>query len=233
MDVTLLGSGDALGVPVPLCDCEYCAESPRRRRPGLLVETDETTLLFDAGPDLPAQLRETGVTGLDAVFLTHHHYDHVAGVKELDHAVMEPSAHLDNPEAFDRLPPHSSVALYATPVAATHLTYRAGGAKTRLDPEPLGHGDPVTVGSFRVVPFPVEHARPAFDTVGFAVTDGSRRVVYAPDLREFAPGRPAICSPTLICSSPRGRGCSAPTPTVPSRHSVRRCPGRTPIEPCW
>lgn len=191
MEVTLLGSGDALGVPVPLCDCAYCAESPRRRRPGVLVETDETTLLLDAGPDLPEQLRETGVTDLDAVFLTHHHYDHVAGVKELNHAVMTPDRHVGTTDAFDRLPPHASVELYATPVAATHLSYRAAGAHARLDPQSLSHGERVTVGSLRVVPFPVEHARPAFDTLGFAVTDGDGRVVYAPDLRRFTPERPA------------------------------------------
>lgn len=191
MHVTLLGSGDALGVPVPLCDCRYCETAPRRRRPSLLVESADATLLFDASPDLPEQLRETNITDPDAVFLTHHHFDHVGGLKELNHAAMAPERHVLDPSVYDDPPPHTTVAVHATPQAATHLQYRAGGVHARLDPAPLTHGDPVTVGDVRVVPFPVEHARPAFDTVGFAVHADGAKLVYAPDLHRFAPDREA------------------------------------------
>ena len=35
------------------------------------------------------------------------------------------------------------------------------------------------------MPFPVEHARPPFDTLGFAVYHDGAKVVYAPDMWEF------------------------------------------------
>lgn len=191
MDVTLLGSGDALGMPVPLCDCSYCERGPRRRRPSVLVETGRTTLLLDASPDCVDQLAATNTTTLDAVCCTHHHFDHVGGLKELNHAAMDLADHVLNLE--DPLAPAgAAVELYLTRTAATHLRYRASGVHDRLDPTHLAHGESVAVGDCRLCPFPVEHARPAFDTVGFAVTgpDGGR-LVYAPDLRRFAPDRPA------------------------------------------
>lgn len=45
----------------------------------------------------------------------------------------------------------------------------------------------MTVGDLTVVPFPVEHGRPAFDTVGFAVSEGDSTVVWAPDIERFRP----------------------------------------------
>lgn len=189
MDVTLLGSGDALGVPAPLCDCEYCTESDERRRPGLLVETDDTTVLLDVSPDLRQQLHATNTTSVDACFLTHHHFDHVGGVHELDHATMGFDDHVLNPGEFDasERPTDTETTLHLTPTAALHFQYANAHLAGRFDPELLAHGDPVSVGDLRVVPFPVDHARPLFDTLGFAVYHGDEKAVYAPDLQSFLP----------------------------------------------
>jgi phosphoribosyl 1,2-cyclic phosphodiesterase len=189
MDATLLGSGDALGVPAPLCGCQYCERSDERRRPGLLVGTDEATVLLDASPDLRRQLHATGTTSVDACFLTHHHWDHVGGLGELDHATMAFDDHVLNPGEFaaDERPADTDTSLHVTPTAALHFQYANGHLAGRFDPELLAHGDPVSVGDLAVVPFPVDHARPLFDTVGFAVHHGDETVVYAPDLQSFLP----------------------------------------------
>lgn len=100
MDITLLGSGEALGVPAPLCNCEYCETSSERRRPGLLVETDQATAVFDVSPDITEQLHTTGTIDVDAFFVTHHHYDHVGGLHELNHAAMEFEEHMLNSDEF-------------------------------------------------------------------------------------------------------------------------------------
>lgn len=193
MHATLLGSGEALGTPAPLCDCEYCAASERRRRPSLLVEDAGAIVLLDAGPDLAEQLAAAGQPDLDAVFVTHHHFDHVAGLGELNHATMPFESHALND---DELPVEDRPAIpafdvYLTRTARLHLRYTNGHVAERLDPDLLAHGEPVAVGDLEVVPFPVDHARSAFDTVGFVVSGGTGRVVYAPDMWQFLPGEPA------------------------------------------
>lgn len=174
MEVTLLGTGDVTGMPVPLCDCRYCARAPRRRRSGLLVETAEETVLFDVSPDIREQLRETGATDLDAAFVTHHHTDHAGGIEDLAPAL-----------AVTEFP------IYMTRTAQDHFEDEVPHLAEHLEPERLDHGESVAVGDLRVVPFPVDHARPEFDTLGFALYRGDTKVVYAPDMASFLPERTA------------------------------------------
>ena len=174
MDVTLLGSGDATGVPPIFLDLDDCEATARRRRPGLLVETASTTVLLDASPDLPEQLRAVGIDHLDAAFVTHWHHDHAGGVEELGLV----SSALD-------------VELGLTATAADHLRTERAHLAGSFEETRLEHGRRVQVGELSIVPFPVAHARPEFDTVGFRLTHDGSTVVYAPDVERFCPERPA------------------------------------------
>lgn len=71
--VTLLGTG----APEP---------TPTRSGPATLVQAGGLTLLFDAGRGVTVRLYQLGMSsgkGIDAVFLTHYHSDHVAGLPDL------------------------------------------------------------------------------------------------------------------------------------------------------
>ncbi|MEA2024245.1 MAG: MBL fold metallo-hydrolase [Actinomycetota bacterium] len=72
MRITLLGTGG----PRP---------DPERQGPATLVEVAGLRLLFDAGRGVATQLIRAGVEtqDLDAVFLTHHHFDHIGGLGDL------------------------------------------------------------------------------------------------------------------------------------------------------
>lgn len=72
MRITLLGTGG----PRP---------DPERQGPATLVEASGLRLLFDAGRGVATQLARTGVrtADLDAVFITHHHFDHIGGLGDL------------------------------------------------------------------------------------------------------------------------------------------------------
>ncbi|MBL7919002.1 MAG: MBL fold metallo-hydrolase [Bacteroidia bacterium] len=54
-----------------------------RLRSSILVETETTRFIIDAGPDFRQQLLRQKVKRLDAVIFTHEHKDHIAGLDEV------------------------------------------------------------------------------------------------------------------------------------------------------
>ena len=87
MKVTFLGTGTSCGVPMPTCDCEVCkSKDPHdnRLRASILIETDEgKNILIDCGPDFRQQALRENIMKLDALFITHIHFDHCAGLDDL------------------------------------------------------------------------------------------------------------------------------------------------------
>ena len=84
--ITFLGTGTSQGVPVIACDCKTCKSDDsrdKRLRTSLLLETDEASLLIDAGPDFRQQMLREHVCKLDAILLTHEHKDHIAGLDDV------------------------------------------------------------------------------------------------------------------------------------------------------
>jgi phosphoribosyl 1,2-cyclic phosphate phosphodiesterase len=81
-----LGTGTSFGIPVIGCDCAVCRSSDarnRRTRHGLLLREGPRRLLVDTPPELRLQLVAAGVDGVDAVFLSHPHADHLHGIDDL------------------------------------------------------------------------------------------------------------------------------------------------------
>lgn len=89
MKITILGAGSAYGCP--MCFNSWGKSSPQdkrniRSRASILIETGERRFIIDAGPDFRSQVNQHNVPDVDAIFLTHGHYDHIAGVPELPRA---------------------------------------------------------------------------------------------------------------------------------------------------
>lgn len=87
MKVTFLGTGTSCGVPMPTCQCEVCqSKDPHdnRLRASILIETDDhKSILIDCGPDFRQQALRADIKKLDALFITHIHFDHCAGLDDL------------------------------------------------------------------------------------------------------------------------------------------------------
>ena len=107
--VTFLGTGTSVGVPVPTCDCSVCSsDDPRdsRLRPSVLLQWGDASVLIDSSPDLRAQALRQRIRRVDAVLYTHSHADHILGLDDLrlyNWKQGSPIPAYGNPETLDAL----------------------------------------------------------------------------------------------------------------------------------
>ena len=90
LTVTLLGTGTSTGVPVLGCRCAVCTSTdPRdarlRTSAHVVAHADagDVHLQIDAGPDFRAQALRADLAAVDALLVTHEHFDHVTGLDDL------------------------------------------------------------------------------------------------------------------------------------------------------
>lgn len=94
LEIEFLGTGTSTGVPMLRCNCPVCLSSdPRdkRLRTSAIVRYQGARLLIDCGPDFRTQMLRASDDNLDAVLLTHIHFDHVAGLDDLRSYCFEKS----------------------------------------------------------------------------------------------------------------------------------------------
>ncbi|MDE6498132.1 MAG: MBL fold metallo-hydrolase [Muribaculaceae bacterium] len=172
MKLTFLGTGTSTGVPQPRCHCATCTSPDprdRRLRCSALVETHGRRLLIDCGPDFREQMLRTGSPDLDALLVTHIHYDHVGGIDDLRpwcgdgrHFPVHCTADVER-DLRARLPYCFAEHPYPGVPAFT---------MERINPE-----QPFTAAGIRIVPLPVMHFR--LPIIGFRI----ERLAYITDAK--------------------------------------------------
>lgn len=165
MTVTLLGTGTSTGVPVLNCTCRVCqSDDPRdtRMRCSCYIQVSGLGLLIDTGPDFRTQALREGITRIDAVCYTHHHFDHIAGLDDLRPFFFH------NKQVMPGYAPASTVATLRQKhdyifgddpyVGAPHIELRDvaapfvvssrydDGGPVRVQPIPAYHGDLLVYG---------------------------------------------------------------------------------------
>ncbi len=169
MPLIFLGTGSACGVPSFYCGCRACQEAfsaphRARTRSSLLLNGSER-ILVDASPDLRMQLNRERINAVDHLFLTHWHYDHYAGLGELEFMV--------------RLVRQSPLPAYMTAETAAELAAAFGYMSDCLDVHVLIPGQSVRIGEWRLTAVAARH-RPG--TLGFIIQRPTgRRAAYLPD----------------------------------------------------
>lgn len=116
MKITLLGTGTSQGIPVPLCGCETCTSDDardQRLRVSAFVQTGNLNLLIDTSIDFRQQMLRSKVARIDAVLLTHHHFDHLFG--------------LDDIRAYNQVQ-QAAIPLYTSPQCEPEVRTRFGYA---------------------------------------------------------------------------------------------------------
>jgi phosphoribosyl 1,2-cyclic phosphate phosphodiesterase len=86
LKITFLGTGTSQGVPVIGCQCESCKSSDshdNRLRSSLLIQSQNSNVVIDTGPDFRQQMLKAEISRLDAVLYTHEHRDHIAGMDDI------------------------------------------------------------------------------------------------------------------------------------------------------
>ncbi|MGV8084279.1 MAG: MBL fold metallo-hydrolase [Coriobacteriia bacterium] len=165
----LLGTGGANGVPAFYCDCVACKEAERdaechRTRCSALVQGSRNVLI-DASPDLRGQLLCNGVREVDALLLTHSHYDHAGGVPEL--------------EFYVRLARQVPIPTYLSAESAEYVRTVLYYLEDCLDLHVVAPGDTFKIDGARYTVLEATHAP---GTLGFLIeTPSGRRTGYLPD----------------------------------------------------
>nr|WP_300146278.1 MBL fold metallo-hydrolase [Propionicimonas sp.] len=167
MEVLLLGTGAADGIPNPFCRCRTCDD--HRERGELRTPTSvllDGRLLIDPGPEAPRQVTRFGrdLVGLEAILAGHAHSDHLDPALLLHRSwvtteplrVAGPAPVIDGARQW------------------LHVDQTAVGFTT------VTAGDEFELAGYRVTALPANHE--AFgEALCYLIEDGRSTVLYATD----------------------------------------------------
>ena len=151
MKLTFLGTGTSCGVPTIGCECYTCRSTDphdKRLRCSVLLETPQTRLLIDCGPDFRQQIMTQSFRKIDGILITHAHYDHMGGMDDI-----RPYCQF------------GEINVYADPIARKGMLemlpycfaeHRYPGVPAIQLHEIHPH-TPFTIGDFDIMPFQVMH----------------------------------------------------------------------------
>ena len=174
--ITFLGTGTSTGVPVTGCNCPTCRSldsRDKRLRCSALIQTPQSNILIDCSPDFRQQMLNLDFCGsIDAVFITHEHYDHVGGIDDL------------RPYTYP-----TPIPLYADAYSVQHLCERLPycfaekkyPGVPQVELRTIFPGDTVMVGNTPVTAFQVMHGR--LPILGYRIGD----LCYITDMSEMPP----------------------------------------------
>lgn len=181
-ELTFLGTGTSVGVPMIGCDCETCRSTdPRdkRTRSSIYIQTPECAFVVDTGPDFRAQCLRENIRRVDAVLISHPHMDHVVGFDDVRRFTIPEEA---------VMPVHG---LQATLEALQRIFFFSFNPVNRwrgyLKAVAKPINGPFQVGLTEVIPIAVTHGN--VETIGFLFVRHGRKIcAYISDMKEPVAG---------------------------------------------
>lgn len=158
MKLTFLGTGTSFGIPVIGCRCPVCTSSDardRRTRHGAFLSWDDgTRVLIDTPPELRLQLVRAGVDGVDAVWFTHLHADHLHGIDDLRIFSLRTKESIP---AFASEETRKSLVERFGYIFDPNIRVDPGSSKPQIELHPLEAGREEIVAGHRFTPLEVPH----------------------------------------------------------------------------
>jgi phosphoribosyl 1,2-cyclic phosphate phosphodiesterase len=172
--LTLLGTGDAGGMPRYGCDCARCQHirahpEHKRRTASALLEFDDQRYLIDAGLMDIAERFPAG--SLNSILLTHFHADHVQGLFHLRWGTGH------------KIPVHCP-----KDSSGCGDLFKHPGI---LDFQALQKYEAFYLGDLKVTPLPLIHSKP---TLGYLFEYQEQRIAYLVDTKGLPPKVEALLS---------------------------------------
>jgi len=185
--IYILGVAQDAGYPQIGCYAEHCLpgwNDPSLRRGATSIAVidpeSEQKLLFEATPNLPAQLYSLDQEApnerfqLTGVFLTHAHIGHYAGLMFFGHEAMSAS---DQP-------------VYVMPRMRSFLTNNGPWSQLvefgNIRLETLLHRQTRSFSDIEVTPFLVPHRDEFSETVGYEISGPNKKAVFIPDINKWS-----------------------------------------------
>lgn len=87
MKLTILGSGGAMPIPRPFCQCKICKKARKIGEPfkrnGSSLFIDDINTVIDCGEEIGDSLNRRNIKKVENLFITHWHPDHTFGLRSL------------------------------------------------------------------------------------------------------------------------------------------------------
>lgn len=163
MKVTFLGTGTSMGVPVA-GGFGHNSQDPRdfRYRCSVWVETQETSVLIDIGPEFRLQTLRSNIKKIDLLLITHEHNDHVAGLDDLRPYNYQQNA---------IIPAYTTESCKQSIIHRFHYMFGPDKVPGSVDIDLQLMPEPIQFQDIRITPLPIKHGD--LDILGFRLNDFS------------------------------------------------------------
>lgn len=159
--IEFLGTGTSTGVPQVNCSCKVCTSTDahdKRLRASALITVAGRHLLIDCGPDFRYQALRAHIKDIDALLVTHSHYDHCGGLDDLrPYCVAKPLPIYAEPQVINDIRTRIPYCFNEHPYPGV----------PRFDTLPIAPGEPFRVEGVDVLPLRVMHYK--LPIVGFRI----------------------------------------------------------------